>query len=593
MARILHGLQRFRTIIVYSSSYNGVPANYTALENLLSPKNYQIFSDFHSHIAYRSFSWWNSSGNPNPQADNHNGGLVCKLSEDLGRDADVSSRRFDAQAVAEGAEALAESSGKGIEWYFPVDGVIGLLDGLHGVTGLPWWAVITTSTLALRMTLFPILVLRLKQLEKISVLFPKLPPIPNPFSGGNFQEQFVLFQKERKAIGCPSLMWNFAAFAVQAPCFILWMMSIRRMSLNHHPGFDSGGMSWFQDLTQYPHGDLAPMFPIIVAALHFANVQVSFATVKVGDIPGLLGLITKYYKLWLNIMTLPIFFIGFCIPQGSLLYWFTNSSLTLVQQILLKQPYILKYFGLRANLGNPALRVPKEKLDQDDLLVIAYQQLASGHQEKALSLLRIALEQDPEMTKAMIAIGEILLSRKLLPEAAENFERAIAKAKDGADSLLIAAYFGAGVSYFLQGSKSVGIEYLKKVTLFKEPEDPWQKACYYKAFVTLGSALFQEGLKGEAMGYLRRAAEYDSAVMVYVKECENDENTTTTVGELTRWVFNIQIKASFSWMETIVCEYEHPIQDHWPSKGLYFWWGMNGSGLLIDDRETVGAHHKQ
>lgn len=35
-----------------------------------------------------------------------------------------------------------------------------------------------------------------------------------------------------------------------------------------------GGTLWFQNLTEYPHGGLGPIFPLMIAGLHFANVQV-------------------------------------------------------------------------------------------------------------------------------------------------------------------------------------------------------------------------------------------------------------------------------------------------------------------------------
>ncbi|KAK4779840.1 hypothetical protein SAY87_015946 [Trapa incisa] len=44
----------------------------------------------------------------------------------------------------------------------------------------------------------------------------------------------------------------FHFFERKAPCYILWMVTIRRISLNNYPGFDYGGMFWFQNLTEYP-----------------------------------------------------------------------------------------------------------------------------------------------------------------------------------------------------------------------------------------------------------------------------------------------------------------------------------------------------
>jgi hypothetical protein len=35
-----------------------------------------------------------------------------------------------------------------------------------------------------------------------------------------------------------------------------------------------GGILWFNNLTEFPHGALGPVFPIIVAGLHYLNIQV-------------------------------------------------------------------------------------------------------------------------------------------------------------------------------------------------------------------------------------------------------------------------------------------------------------------------------
>ncbi|CAK9156324.1 unnamed protein product [Ilex paraguariensis] len=89
------------------------------------------------------------------------------------------------------------------------------------------------------------------------------------------------------------------------------------MSLDHHPGFDCGGTLWFQNLTEFPQGALGPIFPLLIAGLHFVNVQISFRRSSVGKDSGLFVLLAKYYKIYLDLMTVPILFITFYVPQIS------------------------------------------------------------------------------------------------------------------------------------------------------------------------------------------------------------------------------------------------------------------------------------
>ncbi|XP_077228291.1 ALBINO3-like protein 2, chloroplastic isoform X3 [Tasmannia lanceolata] len=512
-----------------------------------SETNFLAFSNCNT---FRSFSWYASSRN----TENNNGNQI----ESPETDSELLNLGFD------GLESVEEGLGE-YGWYSPVRAVIILLDGYHDLTGLPWWAIIVSSTFALRMTLLPVLILQLKKLGKMSELMPKLPPpFPPPFSGRSFREQFMLFRKERRAIGCPSNLWLFVPFCIQVPCFILWMASIRRMSLDHHPGFD------------FVSQRTCPIFPILIACLHFMNVQISFRNTSLGSFPGVIGLLARYYKLYLDVLTIPIFLIGFCVPQGSLVYWLTNSSLNVVQvcshtlaymlqvktsmQLSLKHPYILKQLGLPARnvpqehkmstenllpakplhplslkhpynlqkLGLPATslplehKAPTENLPPDELLAVALQHLDMGHQDEALPLLRLASEKDPEMDKALIALGLFLLSKGSAMEATEYFERAISKIKDEEVSHLVMALYGAGVSLVSQGRNSEGIQHLRRIAQLKEPEDPKDKVCYFSGLIMLASTLFNDGQKTEALKYLRIAAAYDPAVNKYIEECERE-----------------------------------------------------------------------
>ncbi|PKU78198.1 ALBINO3-like protein 3, mitochondrial [Dendrobium catenatum] len=145
----------------------------------------------------------------------------------------------------------------------------------------------------------------------------------------------------------------------------------------------------------------------------------------------------------------------------------------------------------------PIEAVPPKKLLED---------MAAGDQDKALILLRTTIEKDPELVQALVAIGQILCSKKLFEEAAENFELAIHKLsyiKEEEIGLLLLSLFGAGVSRIWEGKNSDGIEHLKKIAELREPDSPMDKACYYRG------TLFQLGEKSEAAKYLRIAATYD------------------------------------------------------------------------------------
>ncbi|XP_059280464.1 ALBINO3-like protein 2, chloroplastic [Lycium ferocissimum] len=439
----------------------------------------------------------------------------------------------------------------------PVRALMSLLDACHDLTGLPWWIIIASSTVAMRLTLFPFVILQLHKLKRIGELFPKLPPpLPPPMSGRSLKDQLKIFFKEKRAAGCPSFFWYFASLTVQVPCFLLWITTIRRMSLDHHEGFDCGGTLWFQNLTEFPSGVFGPVFPLLIAGLHYVNVQVSFQKSSVGKMSGFLGIMAKYYKMYLEVLTLPLLFITFNMPQGSLVYWLTNSSMTVVQQLSLNHPDVRKKLGLpqkdpqlaaahQKELGNPGeikidpsksqRKISVQNLSPRELVNLSIKLLAGGRKAEAMSSLRLALTKDPENVQALLIIGQTLLQDGSLPEATEYLERAIAKLLikenqmeiEDVDLLILSSQW-AGVAYIRQGKMEDGLVHLERIGTLKEPEDPKSKAHYYDGLVLLSSALMNVGRKSDAINYLQKATAYDESYREFLQQCENEEDDITS-----------------------------------------------------------------
>ncbi|XP_066380089.1 ALBINO3-like protein 2, chloroplastic isoform X5 [Miscanthus floridulus] len=490
----------------------------------------------------RSFSWYSRSGSASGSGPSPGTAAADAPGEDVYTEKesvylDGVTTVDDGEGVASGAGAAADAvggaagataDGVGGVSELSVSTVLDLMDGFHSLTGLPWWMTISFSTVAMRLLILPALIVQLQKTAKIGEVFRKLSTsLPTPQPGNNFREQYALFQKKKKELGCPSFLWNFAYFSVQFPCFILWMMSIRSMCLNNHPGFDNGGILWFHNLSEFPHGTLGPIFPILVAGLHYLNVQISFQGSQIKDHPGIFGLLAK----------------------GSLVYWTTNSLFSVAQQLSLRNDAARKLLGL------PDTRAQRPLLEDADmqsmssdkgtasestapnfvmesmegnisvssspeeLLEQALQYLGTGCRDQALPLIRTAVERNPDLSVALIGMGQTLFSNKLFPEAAVCFEHAIPKIQED-DPLLVLAYFGAGLSNERQGDNETAIKLLQRIAELKEPEKPINKTCYFQGMLTLGSILSREGRNPEAAKYLRMAIAYDPSVERLLKECE-------------------------------------------------------------------------
>ncbi|KAK7243288.1 hypothetical protein RIF29_38081 [Crotalaria pallida] len=462
----------------------------------------------------------------------------------------------------------------------PIRAVISILDAFHEFSAFPWWMTIASSTLVLRIILLFPLVFTLHKVKRIGEFAPKLPPpFPPPFSGKSYIRQFLFFQKKRKAVGCPSYVWPLVPFIVQVPCFFLWMFSIRKMSLNGHPGFNSGGALWFQNLTELSHGYSGFIFPVMIASLHYIIVQRSFRNPLVEETRDIFDLLAKYYKRYLDFLTIPIFFIGLGIPQGSQLYWITNSSLTLFQHFALRHPAVLAKLGLldknsqkaaseaiRASRTNPldtlALqdnsptaatsqtvspdkskmdspekwhKLPVEDMSPEQLTALAIPFLNSNDKESAIPLLKLVLDKDPEHTRALVLMGRLLLLKNIDAEANEYLERAISKLSldghptDAEDiDLLILSSQWAGVACERQGKRAESLVHFERVANMEEPEDPASKRYYFEGLLLLASTLFDAGQKDEAAKYLRLIVAYNPAYRKFLDQCEQEDDADIT-----------------------------------------------------------------
>ncbi|XVF41587.1 hypothetical protein PTKIN_Ptkin01aG0291200 [Pterospermum kingtungense] len=391
----------------------------------------------------------------------------------------------------------------------------------------------------MRFALLPAVVIHLQKMKTIVELAPKLPSLLRPpMSERSYKDHFIHFEKERKAIGCPSYLWYFAPFLTQVPCLILWVTSIRRMSLDHHPGFDSGGALWFQNLTELPHSALGLIFPFLIAVLHYTNVQISFATSSAMKVDSFLA---NIFKNSMEFLALPLFFISLSIPQGSLVYWVTNSSLSVIQQLTLKQPAVRAILGLAdkdaPTAGAPSVdppsmqrKIPVQNLSPKELLALSIKFLSRDEKDQAVSFLKLALEKDPEYIKAMVVLGQTLMQKGLLGEASEYLERAISKLSLAGNptevkdvDLLILSSQWAGIVYMKQGMKTEGLAHLERIAKLKEPDDPKCKAHYFDGLLLLSSALLDSGRKAEASKFLHAVIAYNPSYNYLLKDIENEE----------------------------------------------------------------------
>uniref|UniRef100_A0A0E0A5P5 Uncharacterized protein n=1 Tax=Oryza glumipatula TaxID=40148 RepID=A0A0E0A5P5_9ORYZ len=461
-------------------------------------------------VPARSFSWYSRSPPPAgpaaaekaPEEEDVRAEGEGVYLHDAGGD-DFGEVVATSAAGAADAAGVAAAGDGGSSSGFAVSSLIDILDGFDNLTGIPWWITISLSTVAMRLLILPVLITQIKKAAKIGELLPEFP--------------------------------------------VLYTVDVNNK--------DYGGILWFHNLTEFPHGSSGLVFPTLVAGLHYLNIQIAFHGTHTKHYPGIFGVLAKYYRVYLEILTIPLFLIGYVIPQGSLVYWTTNGLITVAQQLSLKNDAVKKVLGLpdtRAHQKFPRVghKMMQERPLEDahmhtnltstnnetannimegkvsassspeELLEQALQHLETGNQDQAIPLIRTAIERDSSLYVALIGMGQTLFSNRLFPEATVCFEHAIPKIEEQ-DPLLVLACYGAGLSRMRQGDSKMAIENLQRLAELKEPEKPINKNCYYQGLVALGSILINEGRKSEAVKFVQRAVAYDPNCEIYLKECDD------------------------------------------------------------------------
>eukprot|EP00887_Chlorella_sp_A99_P004592 scaffold4.g4592.t1 len=444
-------------------------------------------------------------------------------------------------AGAAGATAAAADLG-GV-----LGSTIGAVDALHAATGLPWWATISAVGIVVRTGLLPV---ALRGMAASGALLPLLrearrqaaadavaAAAPSPVTAAAGQREqgqekeaqqrqeqqrreqeapapsthavLARFHQLRVAQGAPHPCWVLASPLLQLPVFITAMASIRTMSLTNWPGFATGGVAWFPDLTlpamdlaalSAPLGTAGCLLPIGIALSMFANIQSGFAAPAPppGTPPpppsAVLWAMDKI-KLLLEWMLVPLFGVALQLPQGALVYWGTSSAYALNQ--LLRRPAVRAALGLPAGRQRPLpppvdldaaqgaevlpaggggaggsasataegrkpidrrqLKAEADALpaflatttDINALFVRAAELRSEGRVRAAVAVLQRLLELHPRQPRAIFALGQLHAALREWP-ASEQMYLAAAKRETDAHQRA-RAWFGAGVALHQQG----------------------------------------------------------------------------------------------------------------------------------------------
>ncbi|KAJ1567357.1 Mitochondrial inner membrane protein oxa1l, partial [Cladochytrium tenue] len=215
------------------------------------------------------------------------------LADDFSRSLDTTLTATAAPAADTAVAAATEAAGPalaaitqlgdlaslGLCRWTPVGAVEAVLEAVYVWTGLPWWGTIAAATLLARLLLFPITVKTQATAAKMrnlrGVLGPRQERLAEAQRSGDqaaARRAALELTAAYKAAGVSPLagLWGLA----QAPVFMSFFLGLRAMAELPVPGFETGGVLWFKDLTV---ADPTYMLPAIATGTMLVVLEYSMA----------------------------------------------------------------------------------------------------------------------------------------------------------------------------------------------------------------------------------------------------------------------------------------------------------------------------
>lgn len=269
--------------------------------------------------------------------------------------ADVVSSAPTSEAISAAAAQIGDFKAMGLCNYTPVGALEAVLEAIHVTTGLPWWAAIAATTVAIRTLMLPLMVKVQRNNARVANINPDLQRIMNNVNEAKKSgDQMAIAKYSQQAQqlfkdnGChPAKSLLLPVF--QAPVMISFFMALRGMAELPVPGFLDGGLAWFTDLTVK---DPYYVLPILSSAGMLAVLETGSETGAAN--PQAAGM-KKFFR-GMTVLMIPF---TAWMPSSVFVYWVTNNMFTLGQFMALKAP------AVRSALNIPKLVKPAAELQKN------------------------------------------------------------------------------------------------------------------------------------------------------------------------------------------------------------------------------------
>lgn len=300
------------------------------------------------------------------------------------------------------AKALAETEGILYwepSWYNPADQMIELLNYVQISTGVPYALGIMGMTVAMRALMFPLFVQGQRNNSRMAHLKPEMDVLKDKMDrlGKNVdQETQMRMAMQMKALFAKYQCNPLKALIVpivQAPLFMSFFFGLRKMPDYFPTELSTGGMFWFEDLTQT---DPLYILPIASIASFLIMIELGKDAMTASN-PQQGKLMLNFFR-GVSVLMIPVT-INF--STAVLTYWTVNNSISLAQTVAFRNPTIKKSL----DIWEPPKPVPGAAPASDKGIIESLQEVMGNAAKKDQSVDKLermkdhnsAIEQQKQM----------------------------------------------------------------------------------------------------------------------------------------------------------------------------------------------------
>jgi len=232
----------------------------------------------------------------------------------------------------------------GLAHAWPSGWVQAIMEVIHVHGGLTWCATIMTSTILLRLMVFPLIIQQRQNIAKQNNIAPELQRCQADLQAAiaNKADQVEVQRLQSEMFDlCDrhgvNMFFPFRVMAINGVLFGSMFFGIRGMANAPVESMKFGGLGWFTDLTV---SDPIMLLPVLTATTFYLNIAMNAEGVDVNSMPPFM---MKVLKL------MPLFMVPAMVqfPAALNVYWLTHNLITVTQA------QILKHKSVRDRLGIP------------------------------------------------------------------------------------------------------------------------------------------------------------------------------------------------------------------------------------------------